>query len=97
MNPSLRATKTALLIGFACCIASPCMVGAEKVSVTDLPKHALEQSQITITGAPPFHLRAKVMEATNLTMMASEAEIEDTGQRRTNGSERLRLVTFHKR
>jgi len=53
------------------------MVGAEKVSVTDLPKHALEQSQITITGAPPFHLRAKVMEATNPDNDGFRAEIEE--------------------
>jgi len=77
MYPSFRFRETAVLIGLVCCIARPYVVGAEKVSATDLPKHAIEQSRITVTGAPPFHLRATVMEATNPENDGYRGEIEE--------------------
>lgn len=39
--------------------------------------HAIEQSQITVPGAHPFHLKARVFEATNRDNDAYNAEIEE--------------------
>jgi len=50
---------------------------ADKVSIADLPKHAIEQSQITLPGSRPFHLKARVVEATNPDNDNYKAEIEE--------------------
>ena len=54
-----------------------CSLAADKSSIADLPKHAIEQSQITLRGCRPFHLKARVVEATNLDNDSYKAEIEE--------------------
>jgi hypothetical protein len=46
-------------------------------SVSDLPKRAIEKSQITLPGSRPFILKAKVVEITNLANADYQAEIEE--------------------
>ena len=46
-------------------------------SIGDLPKKALERSQITLPGSRPFLLKAKVVETTNLANADYHAEIEE--------------------
>jgi hypothetical protein len=77
MNSLLRAAKTVVLLAFICSIARPYASGADKISAADLPKHAIEQSQVTVTGTPPFHLRAKITEATNPDNDGYKAEIDE--------------------
>jgi hypothetical protein len=50
---------------------------AGKTSIVDLPKHAIEQSQITLPGSRPFHLKATVVNTTNLDNENYKAEIEE--------------------
>jgi len=46
-------------------------------SLADLPKKAIERSQITAPGSRPFVLKAKVLEITNPSNMDYHAEIEE--------------------
>lgn len=46
-------------------------------SLADLPKKAIERSQITSPGSHPFSLRASVLEATNHANQNYKAEIEE--------------------
>jgi hypothetical protein len=46
-------------------------------SIADLPKKALDRSQITLPGAHPFVLKAKVLEITNPSNLDYHAEIEE--------------------
>lgn len=46
-------------------------------SIADLPKRALERSQITSPGSHPFVLKAKVIEVTNPSNLDYHAEIEE--------------------
>jgi hypothetical protein len=46
-------------------------------SIGDLPKKALERSQITSPGSHPFVLKAKVLEVTNPSNLNYHAEIEE--------------------
>ena len=66
-------TPAFLVLGFICHSG----LAADKVSVADLPKHAVEQSQITLPGGRPFHLRARIVEATNPDNDNYKAEIEE--------------------
>ena len=71
----MRRTQAAsialiLLIG----LATP---AADKGSISSLTKHAIEQSQITLPGSRPFHLKAKVVEATSPENDYYRAEIEE--------------------
>jgi hypothetical protein len=59
-----------LLIGCAC-------LAVASDSVADLPKKAVERSQITAAGSRPFVLKAKVVEITNLANSSYHAEIEE--------------------
>lgn len=43
----------------------------------DLPKRAIEKSQLTLPGSRPFHLKAEVVEATNPENDSYKAEIEE--------------------
>jgi len=45
--------------------------------MADLPKKAIERSQITLPGSHPFVLRARVLEATNPSNVNYKAEIEE--------------------
>ena len=49
----------------------------EKVSLAELPKHAIEQSQLTLPGSQPFHLKAKVFESSDRENDSHNAEIEE--------------------
>jgi hypothetical protein len=46
-------------------------------SLADLPKRAIERSQITAVGSKPFVLKAKVVEITNLANTNYQAEIDE--------------------
>jgi hypothetical protein len=58
-------------------LMSICTLAADKISIVDLPKHAIEQSQLTLTGSRPFHLKARIVEATNLDNDDYKAEVEE--------------------
>jgi hypothetical protein len=45
--------------------------------LSDLPKKAIERSQITLSGSKAFVLKAKVLEITNLNNADYRAEIEE--------------------
>ena len=45
--------------------------------LSDLPKKAIERSQITLSGSKPFVLKAKLLEITNLNNADYRAEIEE--------------------
>jgi len=50
---------------------------ADKISLADLPKHAIDESQLTVSGASPFHLKARVFERTDRDNDSHNAEIEE--------------------
>ncbi len=52
-------------------------LAGEKTSISDLPKHAIEQSQLSAPGSQPFYINAKVVEATNRENDGYNAEIEE--------------------
>jgi hypothetical protein len=58
-------------------LTSICTLAADRIPVVDLPKHAIEQSQLTLKGSRPFHLKARVVEAPNLDNDSYKAEIEE--------------------
>jgi hypothetical protein len=58
-------------------VTSICTLAADKISIVDLPKHAIEQSQLTLKGSRPFHLKARVVESTNLDNDDYKAEVEE--------------------
>jgi hypothetical protein len=66
-------TIAAVLISL---IAFPSFAAAGD-SIADLPKKAVERSQITLPGSHPFILKAKVLEATNPSNEEYKAEIEE--------------------
>lgn len=63
-------------MSFALLICSLSFAAAND-SLADLPKRAIERSQITLSGSPPFHLDAKVFEGTNRDNDNYNAEIEE--------------------
>lgn len=67
-----RSVVTMLIL---ICVLSAWVVGAD--SPSDLPKKAVEHSQITLPGSRPFVLKATVLEATNLSNENYKAEIEE--------------------
>lgn len=72
MRSTLVTFATILFCG-TCVLAS----AGEKISLSDLPKHAIGESQITASGAPPFHLMARVFEKTDRKNDSHNAEIEE--------------------
>ena len=46
-------------------------------SVADLPKKAIERSQLTLPGSPPFHLKATIYESTDRDNDSHNATIEE--------------------
>src|SRR5690242_6800626 len=50
---------------------------ARRDSLRDLPSHAVARSQIMLSGSSPFHLHAKVFEATNPDNDNYNAEIDE--------------------
>lgn len=70
--PSLRFSSSIWIFLIAFCSFS---VAAD--SLTDLPKKAVERSQITAPGSHPFILKAKVLESTNPANANYQAEIEE--------------------
>ena len=54
-----------------------CSFAAADDSAADLPKKAIERSQITSSGSHPFVLKAKVLEATNPSNPDYKAELEE--------------------
>lgn len=50
---------------------------ADKVTLADLPKHAVEESQLTVPGEPAFHLKARVFDKTDRNNSDHNAEIEE--------------------
>jgi hypothetical protein len=47
----------------------------EKISLADLPQHAIDQSQLTLPGSQPFHLKAEVFEKTDRDNDSHNAQI----------------------
>jgi len=66
----------ALCAGILLVLSAP-LVRTEQNSLSDLPQQAIERSQITLPGSQPFHLKARVVEATNLQNDSYRAEIEE--------------------
>jgi hypothetical protein len=54
-----------------------CSLATAGDSLADLPKKAIERSQITLPGSRPFILKAKVLEITNPANTNYQAEIEE--------------------
>jgi len=54
-----------------------CAVARTSDQSTDLPKRAMERSQLTLAGGRPFLLKAKVVERTNLDNADYRADIEE--------------------
>lgn len=52
-------------------------LAGQKIPLADLPKHAIEQSQLTVSGTPAFHLKAKVFEKTDRHNDSHDAEIAE--------------------
>jgi hypothetical protein len=50
---------------------------AESDSILELPRHAIERSQITLPGSTPFHLKATIIDATNPANAGYQASIEE--------------------
>src|SRR3954467_8548799 len=48
-------------------------------SIADLPKKAVERSQLTLPGSTPFHLKATVFESTDRHDESHNATIEEYG------------------
>jgi hypothetical protein len=76
MKPAPRFVQVIAPFILAVCLRHSC-AAADKTPLSDLPRHAMEQSQITTAGSQPFHLRAKVVEATNHENDSYKAEIEE--------------------
>jgi hypothetical protein len=70
--PSIRAAASFLIALIA---LSPFSSAAD--SLSDLPKKAMERSQITSPGSHPFVLKAQVLEITNPSNANYKAEIEE--------------------
>jgi hypothetical protein len=66
-----------LVLFAAILLAHPSAFAAGQNSIPDLPTQAVQQSQITLPGSRPFHLKAKVVEATNPENDNYNAEIEE--------------------
>ena len=58
-------------------LLSICRFASASDSPADLPKSAIERSQITSPGSPVFVLKAKVLETTNPANSDYRAEIEE--------------------
>jgi hypothetical protein len=71
----MREIKALLLVaGLGIC---PSVVSAHDIPSAELPKYAIEQSQLTLPGSRPFHLKAKVFESTDRDNDSHNAEIEE--------------------
>jgi hypothetical protein len=70
----MQRTRVRPLVLLLLCLPA---AAAAKDSLSDIPPRAIEQSQITLAGSPPFHLKAKVFEGTNPHNDAYKAEIEE--------------------
>ncbi len=68
----IRFTTLALIV---LAVLSSWSVAAD--SLEDLPKKAVQRSQITLPGSHPFVLKAKVVEITNLSNTNYQADIEE--------------------
>jgi hypothetical protein len=64
-----------IVASFCCVVLTGCP--KEKAAVAELPERAVRQSQITLPGSQPFHLKAKVFEATNADNHNYDAVIEE--------------------
>ena len=73
-TPAMRARRCAAAFLITVCSLSSAIAAD---STADLPKKAIERSQITMPGSHPFVLRAKVIETTNPSSSDYKAEIEE--------------------
>lgn len=67
--------RAVFLVLLSLCLLSSFATAGD--SITDLPKKAIERSQITAPGSSPFILKANVVEITNLANLNYHAEIEE--------------------
>src|SRR6266404_2385146 len=70
-------TNTLSATSFLISVLVFCSLAAAGDLQADLPKKAIERSQITLPGSHPFFLKAKVLEATNPENTNYNAEIEE--------------------
>lgn len=77
MNLTFRVARIMVFVGCAAWIQPSRASADDRTQLSNLPKHAIEQSQITAAGSQPFHLRAKIIEATNHENDSYKAEIEE--------------------
>ncbi|MCU1286924.1 MAG: hypothetical protein JWO13_3274 [Acidobacteriales bacterium] len=78
-KPGVMAVRYITSMRYLSFLALLCAVLSSAASDkgAEIPKRAIEQSQITLPGSQPFHLRAKVLEATNKNNEDYRAEIEE--------------------
>lgn len=69
--------KTAVALLFLLSTVCPRTWADDKVSLVDLPKYAIKESQLTLSGSRPFHLKARVYERTDRDNDSHNAEIEE--------------------
>jgi len=69
-----RAGLIVFVVGLLACLSAS---ASNEPSLADLPKQAIERSQITLPGSQPFHLKAKVYESTDRDNDSHNAEIEE--------------------
>lgn len=66
-----------LLIFATIVFVSSAAPALEEVSMSDLPKYAIEHSQLTLPGSRPFHIKLQVVETTNLENDDYKGEIDE--------------------
>jgi hypothetical protein len=67
--------SSSFLFAVVCLCAGSLFASDDKVA--ELPKRAIEKSQLTLPGSSPFHLRAEIVEATNPDNDKYRATIEE--------------------
>lgn len=72
---TLAMRSSSFLFVIVCLCAVALFAADDKVA--DLPKRAIEKSQLTLPGSQPFHLKAETMEATNPDNDKYKATIEE--------------------
>ena len=63
------------LIALLLAVTWVCTAAGEKIPVADLPRHAIEHSQLTLPGSQPFHLKARIFESSDRNNDSHNAEI----------------------
>src|SRR5438128_366749 len=54
-----------LVVVLACLLTTSFLSGQSKMTLGKVAEHAVEQSNFTLRGSAPFHLKAEIIETTN--------------------------------